>query len=117
MIDEHISCGLNECVAHRYVMQLIEDTKELTKELARGQADLREVIAHLVESQGELRRVGDRLDYVIRELKEENLRRDAEIMKNRAFVDKAVGVIGSLSIISAVGSAILGLLHFISKGG
>ena len=114
--SKDLSCAaFGECQAHKYVMSLIDETKVMAKELHRGQEEISKAIIMLTENQKELRRMSERWDYVIKELKDKDAKQDTEITRNSDFVNKAVGVIGSISLVAVVASAVTAIVSFLFK--
>lgn len=95
-------CNHEECQAHQYVMGLIADLKEDKTKMEAAQKLLTENVIKMTENLLELQRYSLRNDEMLKELKEFNGKQDSKIDKNSAFMYKAIGVVGSFSMIIAL---------------
>lgn len=112
---DNTSCNVRECQAHAHVMSLITETREANKNLEKGIHDLKEAIIMLTHNQEELRRLNARWDIMFNKLEAKNLSQDTEIMKNTMFVNKAMGVVGAISFLAFIVSAVSAIfVYFLS---
>lgn len=111
------ACNITECAAHKYVMEILTDTKALANDLSTGQRNIEKAIIMLTENQSEMRRMGERWDAVIGKLEAKDLSQDAEIFKNQSYINRAIGAVASVSFLSIIISSISALFLFLFKGG
>jgi len=97
-----------DCEAHKYVMEMIKDLKDLVSEVSRGQQDNREIIARLSENILELQRFNESVTRTLEELKNYNKQQDKEIQKSHDFTVKAGAIVGLLAFISPFAVWVLG---------
>lgn len=109
---EH-KCQAEKCQAHDYMMELIKELRGMSDVLMTGQNDIKANVIKLSENLLEMRRVNERMDLIVKELKETDAKAEAKILKNSDFVNKAVGVIGAISIVAVLASAITGIVTLI----
>ena len=108
-------CNSEECQAHTYVMDLIVRLDETQEKLMDGQADIKGNLVKLTENLFEIQRLNTRFDQMMGELKEKDASQDIKIDQNSAFVNKAIGVVGAISLIAVCSSAVTAVLSFLFK--
>ena len=103
------------CSVHESTMELISKVDERTIQLMSGQMDIKENLIRLSENLLELQRLNVRFDHMTEELKVKDEKQDEKIEKNSSFVNKAIGVVGAISIIAALGTVVMSILTFFLK--
>ena len=103
------------CAVHDTTMDLINRVDERTLQLMAGQMDIKENLIRLSENLLELQRLNTRFDHMTEELKIKDERQDEKIERNSSFVNKAIGVVGAISIIAALGTVVMSILTFFLK--
>jgi len=115
MAEDHNATPCATCAVHETTMDLINKVDERTIQLMSGQMDIKENLIRLSENLLELQRLNTRFDHMTEELKIKDERQDEKIEKNSSFVNKAIGVVGAISIIAALGTVVMSILTFFLK--
>ena len=115
MAEDHNATPCATCAVHETTMDLINKVDERTIQLMSGQMDIKENLIRLSENLLELQRLNARFDHMTEELKIKDERQDEKIEKNSSFVNKAIGVVGAISIIAALGTVVMSILTFFLK--
>lgn len=105
-------CDNEHCEAHVFTMDLISKLEGVTEKLMDGQHDIKENIIRLTENLLELQRTNQRYDKMCEEVKAKDKEQDDQIKHNSAFVNKAIGVVGAISLIAVMASGITAVLTF-----
>ena len=114
-ITMHDSGKPRTCEVHESTMALINKIDERTLALLSGQMDIKENLIRLTENLFEMQRLNKRFDHVVEELKIKDEKQDEKIDKNSGFVNKAIGVVGAISLIAAIGTVVMSILTFFLK--
>ena len=80
------------CDAFPYMSKGLEEVKDISLELSRGQQSLREIVIKLTENSNEMKRTNDRLEGLL-------VLQGQEIDKQKSFVNRAVGIMGALTFL------------------
>jgi len=115
MAEDHNATPCATCAVHETTMDLINKVDERTIQLMSGQMDIKENLIRLSENLLELQRLNARFDHMTEELKIKDERQDEKIERNSSFVNKAIGVVGAISIIAALGTVVMSILTFFLK--
>jgi hypothetical protein len=96
------NCKSEDCEAHRFVMELIQDIKDSSSRRDDSYHDLKENVIVLTQNVMEMQRMSARFDRLLEELKEQDSEQDKKIDKNRDFVIKAGAVVGAITFVAAM---------------
>ena len=110
-------CNLAECQAHRYVMQLIDETRSTVRAQQDTVFRLDKSIAILTANQTELAKLSARWDHIVCKLEDKDKAQDSLIASNTNFTNKALGTIGSISFIAFIASVVTGVLQYLFEKG
>lgn len=103
------------CEVHENTMALIAKLDNFQVKLMEGQMEIKENLIRLTENILEMKRLNQRFDDMARELKVKDEKQDKEIHQNSAFVNKALGVVGSISIIAVIATGLMAILTYLFK--
>lgn len=103
------------CSVHESTMELIMTVDRRTLDILSGQMDIKENLIRLSENFLELQHLNQRFDHMIEELKIKDEKQNDKIESNSSFVNKAVGVVGAISIIAALSTVVMMVLTFFLK--
>ena len=109
-MKEIVQVCKNHCADHSHLVELTMDLKVHKEESAENLHDLKLNVVRLTENLTGVQEI-------LKEMKVYNKGQDSEIKDNTKFVYKAIGVVGSISVIAAMATPFLWVLrHFIDKG-
>lgn len=109
-MGETVEVCKNHCIDHKHQVEISMDLKAHKEECAENLHDLKNNVIRLTENLDSVKENLKGVKEILAELKAYNIVQDKEIKENSKFVYKAVGVIGSLSVIAAMATPILWLL-------
>jgi hypothetical protein len=108
-----IPCGGSECEAHIFVIDLVKELQISYARLTEGQMDIKENLIRLTENLLETQRSTARFELLVAELKTRDKEQDVKIESNRDFMNKAIGVVGSVSFLATIVSAVAVLITYL----
>lgn len=103
-MKETVQVYKDHCVDHNHLMELAMDLKVHKEESAENLHDLKINVVRLTENLTGVQEI-------LKEMKEYNKGQDSEIQDNTKFVYKAIGVVGSLSVIAIMSTPFLWVLR------
>ena len=106
-----MDCDKQHCEAHFHVMELISKLEGVSDKLVEGQSDIKQSIVKLTENLLEMQRANNRFEKRCEEQDRINNQHEEKIRKNSDFVNKAIGVVGSISVLAMLGSLVLGAIQ------
>ena len=103
-----MDCIPTSCEAHLYMSEGVKEIKTMSSELSRGQQALENSMIKLTENFSEMQRLSLKLEAVVISQDIKNAAQDEVIGKQRDFMNKAMGVLGVLTMLVPILSALLG---------
>lgn len=102
-----MDCQLSNCEAHVYMSEALKEMKSMSIELSRGQQALENSVVKLTENFNEMQRINQRLEAILLSQKKKDDEQDKEIMNQRDFMNKAIGILGAITFLVPFISAFL----------
>ena len=103
-------CRAEDCEAHAYMMDTMRELKEMDKRLVENQQALCVASVKLTENFAELQRTNERLDALFKAQSVKDEEQDKLIAAQGAFMNKAIGVLSTLTFIVPIALFILGIM-------
>ena len=92
----------SSCEAHRYMVDMTTEIKQIVNSLSKDQQDQREMLIRLSENLLELKRFTDSVNETLKEMKVYNATQDSRIEENTKFSIKISSVLGFLVVLLPV---------------
>ncbi len=102
------------CPEHLFMSENLKELKAVTASLVLGQQTLTITITKLTENLGELQRMNLSLEKFIAEQSQRISATEEDLIKQRDFMNKAIGVIGTLTLLVPIISEMI--KHYIKNG-
>ena len=103
-------CRSEDCEAHMYMVETMRELKDMDRRLLDNQQALERASIKLTENFLELQRTNTRLDQLFTEQKEKDDQQDKLIADQGAFMNKAIGVLSTLTFLVPICLFVLGLI-------
>lgn len=102
-------CKSEDCDAHIYMDETLRELKHMSQRLVESQQALERTSVKLTENLEELQRTNQRIDSYILTQQNKNTEFEKKLAEQAAFMNKAVGVLSTLTFTLPIGLFLLGL--------
>lgn len=109
---DHVS---HTCPEHLFMSENLKDLKSIISTIVLGQQNLSISVAKLTENLGELQRLNMSLSKLIKDQADRVDYMEGVLNRQRDFMNKAIGVIGTLTLLVPIISEII--KYFVKIGG